>query len=335
MNRRTGERFFEGGADVHGLFAVYRKELEDHFSSTRFILLLTVILMISLITAYMAGTSLRKELEGIAKPSLVFLMLFTSTGALFSLVQFIAFFGPLIGMVLGFDAINRERANRTLSKLLSQPIFRDAVINGKFLAGMTTVSLMLVAILLLISGIGLLVLGVVPGWEEVGRLFVYLVVSIVYIGFWLAVAILCSVLFRSMATSALGALALWIFCAFFMPMGANLAADAFAPVPGGASADATAVLQHEEVRQTVSSFSPITLYSEATATVLDPMRSTTRSLILMGPMERLSISRFQSPLPLLQSALIVAPHLVSLVAITAVCFGICYACFMRQEIRST
>jgi ABC-2 type transport system permease protein len=69
--------------------------------------------------------------------------------------------------------------------------------------------------------------------------------------------------------------------------------------------------------------------------VLDPLRKTTRSLVLMGPMEQLSISRFQSPLPLLQSALIVAPHLVSLLAITVVCFGISYACFLRQEVRST
>jgi len=107
---------------MHGLLVMYRKELEDHFSSTRFILLLTVILMVSLVTTYMVGTGLRKELEGFAKPSMVFLLLFTSTGALFSLVQFIAFFGPLIGLILGFDAISRERASRTLSKLLSQPI---------------------------------------------------------------------------------------------------------------------------------------------------------------------------------------------------------------------
>jgi ABC-2 type transport system permease protein len=52
-------------------------------------------------------------------------------------------------------------------------------------------------------------------------------------------------------------------------------------------------------------------------------------------MEQLSLSRFQSPLPLLQSALIAAPHLVLLVAITLVCFGVCYATFMRQEVRST
>jgi ABC-2 type transport system permease protein len=322
---------------VHGFRAIYRKELEDHFNSTRFILLFTVILMISLISAYMTGTGLRRELEGIAKPSLVFLMLFTSTGALFSLTQFVAFFGPLIGMILGFDAISRERSARTLSKLLSQPIYRDAVINAKFLAGVTILSVMFLAILLLISGMGLLTLGVVPEWQEIGRLAVYLIVSVFYVGFWLGLAILCSVLFRSMATSALATLALWIFLAFFMALGASLAADIISPVRPGLSGDAQAqaMIRYEETRQLVSTLSPITLYSEATSIVLDPLRKTTRSLVLMGPMERLSLSRFQSALPLEQSILIVAPYLVSLIAITVVCFCICYLCFMRQEVRST
>jgi ABC-2 type transport system permease protein len=322
---------------VHGLRAIYRKELEDHFSSTRFILLFTVILMISLMSAYMTGTGLKRELEGIAKPSLVFLMLFTSTGALFSLTQFVAFFGPLIGMILGFDAVSRERSARTLSKLLSQPIYRDAVINAKFLSGLTVISVMFLSILLLISGMGLMTLGVVPDWEEVGRLAVYLVVSIVYVGFWLGLAILCSVLFRSMATSALATLALWIFLAFFMALGASLAADILAPVRPGLSGDAQAeaMIKYEETRQFVATLSPITLYSEATSVVLDPLRKTTRSLVLMGPMERISLSRFQSALPLEQSLLIVAPYLVALAALTMVCFCACYLCFMRQEVRST
>ena len=81
-------------------------------------------------------------------------MLFNTPGALFSMVQFVAFFGPLIGLILGFDAINRERAQGTLVKLLSQPIYRDAVINGKFLAGATTITIMLVSIVLVISGSG-------------------------------------------------------------------------------------------------------------------------------------------------------------------------------------
>ena len=80
--------------------------------------------------------------------------------------------------------------------------------------------------------------------------------------------------------------------------------------------------------------SPMELYSEATATVIDPMRKTTRSIVLMGPMERISSSRFSGPLPLGQSILVVLPSIISLIAITAICFAISYAVFMRQEIRS-
>jgi ABC-2 type transport system permease protein len=138
-----------------------------------------------------------------------------------------------------------------------------------------------------------------------------------------------------MATSALASLALWIFLAFFVALGASLASDLISPIPPGQSDDPSAKIRNERTREIVASFSPITLYSQATTTILDPTRNTTRSLILMGPMEALSLSRFQNPLPLLQSTLIVMPHLVSLVAITVVCFAICYACFMRQEIRST
>jgi ABC-2 type transport system permease protein len=321
---------------VAGMWAVYRKELGDHWSSARFTLLLTVVLMMAVIMSYITGSGLRKELEGFAKPSLVFLMLFTSTGALFSFAQFVAFFGPLIGLVLGFDAINRERTGRTLPKLLAQPIYRDAIINGKFLAGLTTVLVLLMSLLLLISGLGLWVLGVVPGAEEAGRLAVYLVVSVCYIGFWLGVAVLASVLFRSMATSALAVLALWIFLAFFVPLGAKVAADTLAPAPAAASSaeDIDAMLRHETVKQAASYVSPIALYSDATTLVLDPLRKTTRSLVLVGPMERLSLSRFQNPLPLGQSALVVAPHLVLLVAITLGGFAVSYAAFMRQEIRA-
>src|SRR3972149_6099438 len=53
------------------------------------------------------------------------------------------------------------------------------------------------------------------------------------------------------------------------------------------------------------------LYSDAPAVLLDPMRKTTRSLVLLGPMERLALTRFQNPLPLAQRALVAgAPPLL-------------------------
>jgi ABC-2 type transport system permease protein len=320
---------------LHGIFTIFRKEMEDHFSSIRFLLISALIVMVGVIIASMVGMGIQEESKGMAKPTFLFLWLFTSTGKLFSFVQFIGFFGPLIGIFLGFDSINRERVSRTLSKLLSQPIYRDSVINAKFLAGVTIIAIVLVAIVLIISGLGIRLIGVVPGAEEVLRLVIYLIASILYIAFWLGISILFSVVFRSTATSALASLAVWIFFSFFVGLGAGFLADAVAPISqSGSGMDPNMVIRHEQVQRTISLFSPMTLYNDATTTILDPLRKTTRSLILMGPLERLSLSRFQSPLPLLQSLFIVIPHLVSLVAITFLCFGICYLIFMRQEIRT-
>jgi ABC-2 type transport system permease protein len=309
--------------------------MEDHFSSIRFLLISALIVMVGVIIASIVGMSIQEESKGMAKPTFLFLLLFTATGKLFSFVQFIGFFGPLIGIFLGFDSINRERVSRTLSKLLSQPIYRDSVINAKFLAGVAIIAIVLVAIVLIISGLGIRLIGVVPGAEEVLRLLIYLITSILYVSFWLGISILFSVAFRSTATSALASLAIWIFFSFFVSLGAGVLADAFAPVSQtGAGVDPNIVLKHANIQRVISLFSPMTLYSDATSTILDPMRKTTQSLILMGPLERLSISRFQSPLPLLQSLFIVLPHLISIVAITFLCFGICYYVFMRQEIRT-
>ncbi len=291
--------------------------------------------MVGVIIASMVGMGIQEESKGMAKPTLLFLWLFTSTGKLFSFVQFIGFFGPLIGIFLGFDSINRERVSRTLSKLASQPIYRDSIINAKFLAGVTMITIVLVGIVLIISGLGIRLIGVVPGSEEVLRLFIYLIISILYISFWLGISILFSVVFRSTATSALASLAVWIFFSFFVSLGAGFMADAVSPVSqSGSNVDPSVLIKHEEVQRTVSLLSPVKLYNDATTTILDPTRKTTRGFVMVGPLERLSLSRFQNPLPLLQSLNIVVWYLIAIVAITFLCFGVCYFVFMRQEIRT-
>ena len=317
---------------MHGIFTLFRKELEDHFSSVRFLLISALIVMVGVIIASMVGMGIQEESKGMAKPTLLFLWLFTSTGKLFSFVQFIGFFGPLIGIFLGFDAINRERVSRTLSKLASQPIYRDSIINAKYLAGVTTIAVVLVGIVLIISGLGIRLIGVVPGSEEVLRLAIYVIISILYVSFWLGIAILFSVVFRSTATSALASLAIWIFFSFFVGLGAGFVANAVAPI--NQSSTSAELVKNEQVQRTVSLLSPATLYNDATTTILDPTRKTTRGFVLVGPLERLSLSRFQNPLPLLQSLIIVVWYLIAIIAITLVCFGVCYLVFMRQEIRT-
>ena len=315
---------------MQGFAAILKKELADHFASYRFVILFALIAMVSLITAYMVGIQIRGA-EGQVKPRFVFLMVFTEPGAMFSLVQFVAFFGPLVGLILGFDSINRERNEGTLSKLRAQPIYRDVVINAKFLAGVFLLTVMLGSIVLVITGLGLLLIGIVPGVEEIWRILVYLVISVIYISFWLGVAILFSILFRSTATSALASLAVWIFFSFFVTIGASILANALA---SDAELNPTSTARRAELVRYAVLASPMELYSDATATIIDPLRKSTRSAVPSGPLEAISMTRFSGPLPLAQSILVVMPHIVLLLAATVICFALSYVVFMRQEIRS-
>ena len=55
---------------------------------------------------------------------------------------------------LGFDSVNSEFNRRTLSRVLSQPIYRDALLLGKFLGGLATLAVALVALWLIVLGAG-------------------------------------------------------------------------------------------------------------------------------------------------------------------------------------
>src|SRR3546814_19298293 len=90
-----------------------------------------------------------------------------------------------------------------MSRLLSQPIYRDALLLGKFLAGLATLAISLLFLWLIVIGVGLLALGVPPGCPEVVRSLLFLLMALAYSGVWLALSMLFLVVFRSAATSAL------------------------------------------------------------------------------------------------------------------------------------
>lgn len=310
-----------------GLGAIWRKELSDHFGSRRFAILFTIICLAGASAVYVASQSIRSALSGANAPPFVFLLLFTvSSETLPPFITFIGFLGPLVGLALAFDSINGERNRGTLSRLLAQPIYRDSVINGKFLAGLTTVAVMLVSIVLVVSGLGVWLLGVVPTPEEVVRLAAFLVVCIIYVGFWMALATLFSLLLRQTATSALAGVAAWIFFTFFITMITNTLASALIVVD---AMDANSVLDAMQTQQMLARLSPNTLFQEATTAILLPNVRTLGPILLTE-----TIGMLPNPLPVTESLLLVWPQVVSLLALTAICFAIAYAKFLTEEIRA-
>ena len=208
---------------------VFWKELADHFSSRRFMILLVIIILSGLWATYSTGQAIRQNTDTIPS-QYAFLLLLTSSGdTLFSLATFLGFFGPLVGITLGFDSISGEYARGTLSRVLSQPIYRDSFINGKFLAGLTTVAVLWGSILLLVIGLGITLLGFPPNGEELWRMLIFTTVGIFYVGFWLALAMLFSLLFQKTVTAALASMAVWLFLTLFVSVFSSAIAGMIVP----------------------------------------------------------------------------------------------------------
>ncbi len=310
-----------------GLGIVFWKELADYFGSRRFIILFLLICIIGTVSIYTAGQTIAEELAR-SPTEFIFLKLFTSQGkGLPSFISLLSVLGPLIGIILGFDAVNSEYSRGTISRVLAQPLFRDSWINGKFLAGLVTIAIMLASIILIIFGLGLRMLGFGPEGGELSRIGIFFGISVIYVGFWLSLGILFSVIFRQTTSSALAAIAVWMFFAFFLYMLAGLIADQMAPI--GPEASAAVWARHEHLRDMIMRISPTTLFGEATSAVLVP---SFRGLGLVALLSERQIPT--NPLSLGQSLLIVWPQMVSLIALTVVCFAVSYIIFMRQEIRS-
>ena len=310
----------------HSMAALYHKEMTDHISSKRFLIILLLVAATTAAGIYGAVNGMK---DAIASDSnFIFLKLYTTgSNSIPSYMAFMALIGPFVGLILGFDAINSEKNNGTLNRLLAQPIYRDSVIIGKFLAGVSLISIMVISTGVLIGAAGFLQIGILPSGEELIRVMVYLGYTIVYISFWLAMSMLFSVVCRHTATSALASIALWIFFAVFMSLLAGIIANLVYPVDNQYNAMVNS-LKNYNCELYLNRLSPYYLYSEAVSTIMNPAVRAVNAVTMSQLVGALS-----SYLSLGQSLLLVWPHLLGLVALTLVAFTISYIKFMRQEIR--
>jgi len=321
--KRTYKRDEREGSPWTGLTAVMTKEMADHLTGARVLILEVLVLLTAVGTIYTA----LKSISTTSDNQFLYLKLFTTAqNPLPAFVFFLAILVPLIAIALSFDSINGEFNRRTLSRVLAQPVYRDALLMGKFLGGLLTLTVVFSAIWLLIFGIGIFKLGVPPTSEETGRALWFLLGTIFYGGIWMALAMLFSSIFRSSATAALASIAVWAFFIFFWNIVVGLLAPIFSPQQITTVAD---LVSANQMQLLLSRVSPITLYADIATIMLQP---TERFLGFVLPVQ---LDRaIKAPLPLGQSVLVIWPQLTGLIAATIVLFVICYVLFQRQEIRA-
>ncbi|MEW6224634.1 MAG: ABC transporter permease [Chloroflexota bacterium] len=325
---RRAERAPSGGWRT-----IAAKELADHLESVRFIVLLVVVGIAAIVPMYFTSGAITDSAPQLAGQPALFLWLFArgsnDVGGI-TTIAFAALFVPLVGIAFGFDAVNSERSQGTLSRLLAQPIHRDDVVNGKFAAGIAVIALMLTALVALITALGIVRLGIIPTPEELARVVAWLLATILYAGFWLAFAVLLSVVIRGAASAALVGFGTWLgltlFGAFLLPLLAN---TLFPPD----TTDANAFFASTSAQQLFLRISPATLYQDIVTALMNPEANTILGFGNLGQYVSAQ-EQSRSLLTLDQSILLVWPQIVALVALTVLVFALAYVLFLRQEVRA-
>ena len=155
------------GSPFTGVATVALKEAADHLTSARMHLVVLLVLLTAVGAIYGAIGQIK---DTVGQDPFLFLRLFTTArDPLPSFVSFLGFLLPLVSIALAFDAINGEYGRRTMSRILAQPIYRDALLAGKFLGGLLVLAIVLLTLWLLMTGLGILLLGLPPSGEEVLR----------------------------------------------------------------------------------------------------------------------------------------------------------------------
>ena len=310
----------------HPFRGLVHKDIADHVRSWRFIILIAIIVLTCLGSVYTGITNISKAVKPDDPEGFFFLKLYTlSDETLPPFFVFIGFLGPLLGIALGFDAVNSEQNRGTLSRILSQPVHRDYLINAKFVAALIVISVMLFALTFMVMGLGIIIIGIPPTAEEFLRIVFFIILSIIYVAFWLNLSIFFSVRFRQPATSAMASIAVWLFFSVFYLIIANLIAKALAPPE---TASPQQIFNYEQLRLNLMRILPNQLYSEATTSLLMP------SVRSLGPLTMEQVyGTVPGPLPVGQSLLLVWPQVTVLTAATILCFVLSYVSFMKREIR--
>jgi ABC-2 type transport system permease protein len=313
-----------------GTLTIAEKELKDQLGSKRFLILFGFMILLSGLAAYQGVDFIKDNTQA------TFLYIFSGTQMSFSFIQIMVMFGPILGMAMGFDAVNKERTTGTLSVLLGQPIYRDSVINGKFLAGASTLAVLGLGTIAITVGLTIPMLGYGPTVSEALKIVTLAGLTLLYLIFWLSIGMLFSVIAKKTSTSMLASIATWMFFSIILSILANALANALVPMPSGnfmtPGQQGEGFQMTDDFRQAmekrinlmnmINRFSPTELY-ESTVTAILGVRS---GFGRIG-------QEFVRTLTLGEALAANWANIAELGVGLIVCFAASYLLFLRTEIR--
>jgi len=212
------------------VITIAKKEFFDHLRSRKFLVLLGILLIIAIVgmlngvAEYHEKVKWYDEMQKYSSSSdddssPLFSYLKVKPSVLIVFYQMsvlVAVIGGILGIAMGFDLITKEKESKSLKLLLAHPAYRDEVINGKALGGMTAIALAL-GVVLVASLALLLILGLVPDVSECAMIFLFSFVTFLYIFTCFAIALLMSTLCEESGKALIYSLIIFVVLGSLIP----------------------------------------------------------------------------------------------------------------------
>lgn len=353
---------------------IAEKEFREHLSSKRFLIIFAILVLLMVFSLYTGLDSYNKQLDDYKNAmnttnSLVQLSLSTmpmpSVIQVFqSMVTLFTLVGMMLGISLGFDVISREKDKGSIKFLVSSPIYRDAIINGKTLGALVTLAVAMGSVFLLAIAV-MLFKGIVPGVDDLLRIACFFLAAILYCMVFFAISLMMSTVTRDTTTSVICSVwivfVLIIFSFMSIQIGTAVAGLVYGPAPStysmmadassytsmNASASAMStnsylsyMAKEYQISDTIDMISPygdfggtMGMGSGGIGSTLVSKRPTDISSALSSTSLLSGGSVTQKDYSLLDSILHVEIQIIALLVELITAFAISYVAFMRMDIR--
>lgn len=319
------------------------KEFQDHLTSRRFLALLFLMLTITGVYVFKDIGYYFEALERYNDPLAYSIFGLPKAMNIFEgIMSGIAggtVFGSIIAIALGFDLITKERETGSIKALLSVPVYRDEVINGKALGGIIAIVFAVTVVFVLTLGI-MLVYSIVPGLDELGFICVFWLVTILYLSGIFVMSVMVSSFAKTSGMSFIYSLLLFLLLTSVIYSTGNFAVDVIMgpkPSMNTENMDMSEIDEYYELSsayyQRQTELTNLVFY----VSIDNNYRKV--SIALTKPEYYLKsqsddMSNPDSPEPELFDMLArLWGYILFLIAYPAVFFGIAYVRFMRMDLR--
>lgn len=228
---------------IHVIKTIAGKELRDALKSKLLLSILCFFIVASLVSILMSSFEFQSkvndyntyiqtlrnsslDISTIVQPQLFPLQLTRGV------IEYIEIVGALLGILLGYISISKEKGKNTLQLILTRPITRIQLFLGKFIGNLCLVSLILIVLAVFCYLIIWLIGGMAPSFIEFVKFLLAIISSLFYILIFYLLSSTLTLYFKYLPQALIICFSIWLVFVLLIPQVGDTM-DPDNQVPGG------------------------------------------------------------------------------------------------------